>query len=107
VLHRNVVQMMVFNSRGRFDLDQPPALVLATLEHIDSDENVSVLECAFEYRWNLWIADQFPSRPDRLFPISGLNRHAARKHSPCQQTDLLPLVNDRLICVARLRRQFR
>src|SRR5208283_2175743 len=97
VLDRNVVQMVVSSIRGRFDLDEPPTSVLAALEYIDSYENVPVLECAFEDRWNLWIADQLPSRPNRLFPISGLDGHAAQKHPPRQQADLLPLVNDRLI----------
>jgi hypothetical protein len=97
VLDRNVVQMVVFDIRGRFDLDEPPTSILTALENIDSDENVPVLECAFEDRWNFWIADQFPSRPNRLLSIFGLNGHAARKYPPSQQTNLLPLINDRLI----------
>jgi hypothetical protein len=107
VLDRNVVEMVIFDIRGRFDLDQPPALVLAALEYIDSDENVPVLECALEDRWNLRIVDQFPSRPDRLFSISGLNDDATRIHLLRQQTDLLPLVNDRLLRIIRLHRHFR
>ena len=62
VLNRNVVQMVVSSIRGRFDLDEPPALILKALEYIDSDENVPMLECAFEDRWNSRIFDQFPSR---------------------------------------------
>jgi hypothetical protein len=98
--------MVIFNIRGRFDLDQPPAFVLTALEYINSDENVPMFECAFEYRRNLRIVDQFPGRPDRLFAVSGINGYAARIHLPCQQTDLMSLVNDRLLRLVRLRRQF-
>jgi len=55
VLDRNVAQMVVSSIRGRFDLDEPPALILKALEYIDSDENVPMLECDLEYRWDFRV----------------------------------------------------
>src|SRR5208282_460085 len=97
----------VFDIGGRFDFDQPPALIRTALEHIDSDENVSVLKCAFEDRWNLRIADQLSRRPNRLFSISGLHGDTAWKHLASQQTDLSPLLDYRLARLARLHSKFR
>jgi hypothetical protein len=37
VLDRNVVEVVVFNIRRRFDLNETPALVSTALEHINSD----------------------------------------------------------------------
>ena len=50
VLDRNVFEMVVFDIRARFDLDEPPASVLTAVEHIDAHENAIVLKGAFEDR---------------------------------------------------------
>ena len=57
MLDRNIIDMVILNIRGRFDLDKPPASVSTALEYIDSDEHVLVLKRALEYRVNLWIFD--------------------------------------------------
>jgi hypothetical protein len=107
VLDCNVADMVVFDIRRRFDLDQPPALISAALENIDSGENVSMLERTFENRRNLSICNKLPCHSDRLFSISRLNGHAAGKHFLSQQTHLSPLVDDGLSRLVGLHRQFR
>ena len=39
VLDRNVFEMMILNLGCGFNFDQSPALVFATMEHIDAHEN--------------------------------------------------------------------
>jgi hypothetical protein len=48
MLDRNVADMVVSNIRGRFDLNEPPSTVPASMQNIDAHEHAAVLECAFE-----------------------------------------------------------
>ncbi len=48
MLDRNVTDMVVLNIGGRFDLDEPPSTVPATMQNIDAHEHATVLEGAFE-----------------------------------------------------------
>jgi hypothetical protein len=57
VLDRNVADMVVFNIRGRFDLDEPPAFVSATMEHIDTNKDALMFERCLEDRWHLRVSD--------------------------------------------------
>jgi hypothetical protein len=50
VLDRNVADMVVFNIRARFDLDEPPSTVPASMQNIDAHENAIVLKRAFKDR---------------------------------------------------------
>src|ERR1700686_451879 len=52
VLDRNVFEMMILNLGCGFNFDQSPALVFATMQHIDAHENTAVLERTFEDRRN-------------------------------------------------------
>ncbi len=57
VLDRNVFEMMILNLGCGFDFDQSPALVFATMEHINAHENTAVLERTFEDRRNFPVRD--------------------------------------------------
>ncbi len=48
VLDRNVADMVVFNIRSRFDLDEPPSTVPAAMQNIEAHEHTAVLKGAFE-----------------------------------------------------------
>ena len=48
VLYRNVFEMLILNVGCGFNFDQSPALVFATIEHIDAHENAIVLKRAFK-----------------------------------------------------------
>ena len=50
MLDRNVFEMMILNVGRGFNFDQSPALVFATMEHIDAHENAVVLKRAFKDR---------------------------------------------------------
>ena len=57
MLDCNIIDVVVFDIGCRFDLDQPPAVIWTTVEHIDSDENAPVLERTLEDRRDFRIFD--------------------------------------------------
>ena len=96
MLDRNVVEMMILNVGCGFNLDQPPALVFATMENIYSDEDVHrarTLPSKIAGTSRFAIS----SRVARI-ALSSLRRcnlDSTRKHLACEQPDFAPLLDDR------------
>jgi hypothetical protein len=107
VLDRNVADMVVFQIRGRFDLNEPPSTVSASMQNIYADEHVAVLKGAFEDRPDVSVSDYLSRGADRLIqaPLAA-NLYPARKQLAGEHADLAALLNDCLCRLIRLRCQF-
>jgi hypothetical protein len=104
---RNVVKMVLFYVRGRFDLNETPAPVAPSMQNIDAHQNAIVLKRAFKDRWDVSVSDYLTRGADRLIQASlAANFDATRKHLPGEHADLSSLLDDRVYGTVRLNCEF-
>src|SRR3984957_21071409 len=58
LLNSNIVRVMRFRARRRFDFDQPKTRQATTLQNVRSNEHATVLKGRFENCWHLYISNQ-------------------------------------------------